>query len=126
MVGIAAVFDGHNGAEASDMASRLLLDYFALHINFLLDATFSSMTTTRKLLIGRLPSNADHPVIPLRDEIMHLYNLDANMQFSSFFHLLAFSSTTVLFSFGQIIMTILGFFLKKFWQDEKRLIAIKV
>ncbi|KAH0884293.1 hypothetical protein HID58_060389 [Brassica napus] len=80
LVGIAAVFDGHNGAEASDMASRLLLDYFALHINFLLDATFSSMTTTRKLLIGRLPSNADHPVIPLRDEIMHLYNLDANMQ----------------------------------------------
>lgn len=90
MVGIAAVFDGHNGAEASDMASRLLLDYFALHINFLLDATFSSMTTTRKLLIGRLPSNADHPVIPLRDELMHLYNLDANMQFSSFFHFLAF------------------------------------
>ncbi|KAF3552768.1 hypothetical protein F2Q69_00014188 [Brassica cretica] len=80
LVGIAAVFDGHNGAEASDMASRLLLDYFALHINFLLDATFSSMTTTRKLLIGRLPSNADHPVIPLRDELMHLYNLDANMQ----------------------------------------------
>ncbi|CAN6828695.1 unnamed protein product, partial [Brassica oleracea] len=80
LVGIAAVFDGHNGAEASDMASRLLLDYFALHINFLLDATFSSMTTTRKLLIGTLPSNADHPVIPLRDEIMHLYNLDANMQ----------------------------------------------
>ncbi|WZY87408.1 hypothetical protein YC2023_044143 [Brassica napus] len=80
LVGIAAVFDGHNGAEASDMASRLLLDYFALHINFLLDATFSSMTTPTKQLIGRLPSNGDHPVIPLRDEIMHLYNLDPNMQ----------------------------------------------
>lgn len=71
LVGIAAVFDGHNGAEASDMASRLLLDYFALHLNFLLDATFSSLTTTTRKLIGRLPSNGDHPVIPpLRDEIM--------------------------------------------------------
>ncbi|KAL0725229.1 hypothetical protein Bca4012_039828 [Brassica carinata] len=83
LVGIAAVFDGHNGAEASDMASRLLLDYFALHINFLLDATFSSMTTTtiRKLIGRRLPSKGDHhPVIQPRDEIMHLYNLDLNMQ----------------------------------------------
>lgn len=71
LVGIAAVFDGHNGAEASDMSSRLLLDYFALHLNFLLDATFSSLTTTTRKLIGRLPSNGDHPVIPpLRDEIM--------------------------------------------------------
>uniref|UniRef100_A0A1J3K1H9 PPM-type phosphatase domain-containing protein n=1 Tax=Noccaea caerulescens TaxID=107243 RepID=A0A1J3K1H9_NOCCA len=72
MVGIAAVFDGHNGAEASDMASKLLLDYFALHINFLLDATFSAMT---KKLIGRLPSQEEHGVI------LHLYNLDLKLQF---------------------------------------------
>lgn len=35
------MFDGHNGAEASDMASKLLLEYFALHTYFLLDATYS-------------------------------------------------------------------------------------
>ncbi|ONK76526.1 uncharacterized protein A4U43_C03F29160 [Asparagus officinalis] len=40
-VGIIAIFDGHNGAEASDMASRLLVDYFLLHIYFLLDVTYS-------------------------------------------------------------------------------------
>nr|AAL24137.1 unknown protein [Arabidopsis thaliana] len=81
LVGIAAVFDGHNGAEASDMASKLLLDYFALHINFLLDATFSAMT---RKLIGRFPTKGDHSVIlhgVSRDEIMHLYNLDFQMQF---------------------------------------------
>lgn len=41
MVGLLAVFDGHGGAEASEMASKLLLDYFVLHIYFLLDATYS-------------------------------------------------------------------------------------
>ncbi|CAH8349398.1 unnamed protein product [Eruca vesicaria subsp. sativa] len=68
LVGIAAVFDGHNGAEASDMASRLLLDYFALHINFLLDATFSSITTMTK----RLPSKRDEIIdfnMQLRDSL---------------------------------------------------------
>ncbi|XP_019101765.1 PREDICTED: uncharacterized protein LOC104788671 isoform X2 [Camelina sativa] len=59
-VGIAAVFDGHNGAEASEMASNLLFDYFALHINFLLDATFSAMTSKS---IGRLPTHPDHGLI---------------------------------------------------------------
>ncbi|XP_020882096.1 probable protein phosphatase 2C 51 isoform X2 [Arabidopsis lyrata subsp. lyrata] len=81
LVGIAAVFDGHNGAEASEMASKLLLDYFALHINFLLDATFSAMT---RKMIGRLPTKGEHGVIlhgVSRDDIMHLYNLDFQMQF---------------------------------------------
>ncbi|XP_057251279.1 putative protein phosphatase 2C 76 isoform X2 [Beta vulgaris subsp. vulgaris] len=41
-VGIVAVFDGHNGSEASDMASKLLLEYLILHMYFLLDATFPS------------------------------------------------------------------------------------
>lgn len=40
-VGIIAVFDGHNGAEASEMASKLLFEYFLLHTYFLLDSTFS-------------------------------------------------------------------------------------
>lgn len=29
-----AVFDGHGGEEASEMASTLLLDYFCLHVVF--------------------------------------------------------------------------------------------
>ncbi|KAF5182009.1 phosphatase 2C [Thalictrum thalictroides] len=33
--GIVAVFDGHNGAEASEMSAKLLLDYFSLHVHFL-------------------------------------------------------------------------------------------
>lgn len=41
LVGIVAVFDGHNGEEASDMASKLLLEYFLLHTYFLLDSTYS-------------------------------------------------------------------------------------
>ena len=38
-----AVFDGHNGAEASEMASKLLLEYFILHTYFLLDSTYSAV-----------------------------------------------------------------------------------
>ncbi|KAL5729948.1 protein-serine/threonine phosphatase [Ranunculus cassubicifolius] len=33
-VGIAGVFDGHIGAEASEMASKSILDYFLLHVHF--------------------------------------------------------------------------------------------
>ncbi|XP_027773404.1 probable protein phosphatase 2C 51 isoform X1 [Solanum pennellii] len=33
-VGIAAVFDGHGGKEASEMASQKLIDYFLLHVVF--------------------------------------------------------------------------------------------
>lgn len=51
VVGVVAVFDGHNGAEASDMASKLLLEYFVLHTYFLLDSTYS---TVFKRSIGRL------------------------------------------------------------------------
>ncbi|XP_010534300.1 PREDICTED: probable protein phosphatase 2C 51 [Tarenaya hassleriana] len=52
VVGVAAVFDGHNGAEASEMASKLLFNYFALHTNLLLDATYSVVP---KEMTGRLP-----------------------------------------------------------------------
>lgn len=34
-VGVVAVFDGHIGTEASEMASKLFLDYFYLHSAFL-------------------------------------------------------------------------------------------
>lgn len=52
-VGVVAVFDGHNGAEASEMASKLLLQYFTLHTFFLLDATFSVLS---RKVIGLLPN----------------------------------------------------------------------
>lgn len=45
-VDIVAVFDGHNGAEASEMASKLLLEYFVLHTYFLLDSAFSLLSKT--------------------------------------------------------------------------------
>ncbi|KAM1248153.1 hypothetical protein ACFX2J_043999 [Malus domestica] len=44
-VGVAAVFDGHNGVEASDMASKLFLEYFVLHTYFLLDASLSAASS---------------------------------------------------------------------------------
>jgi protein phosphatase 1K len=34
-VGIVAVFDGHGGKEASEMGSKLLFDYFKVHLVFL-------------------------------------------------------------------------------------------
>ncbi|XP_057423128.1 uncharacterized protein LOC130717044 isoform X3 [Lotus japonicus] len=45
-VGIVAVFDGHNGEEASEMASKLLVEYFVLHTYFLLDAAYSVISKT--------------------------------------------------------------------------------
>ncbi|XP_047315868.1 uncharacterized protein LOC124919630 [Impatiens glandulifera] len=56
MIGILAVFDGHNGVEASEMASRLLLEYFMLHTYFLLDTTFSILSSKS---IARLPDNSE-------------------------------------------------------------------
>lgn len=53
-VGMAAVFDGHNGAEASEMASKLLFEYFMLHTHFLLD---SSASPVMKKLPGLLGNN---------------------------------------------------------------------
>ncbi|KAK9281577.1 hypothetical protein L1049_004480 [Liquidambar formosana] len=59
-VGIMAVFDGHNGAEASEMASKLLLEYFILHTFFLLDATYS---VALKKSTGRLPNKSEQDVV---------------------------------------------------------------
>ncbi|XP_039114783.1 uncharacterized protein LOC120250083 isoform X4 [Dioscorea cayenensis subsp. rotundata] len=42
-VSLVAIFDGHNGEEASDMASKLLLEYFVLHMYFILDLIYSSV-----------------------------------------------------------------------------------
>ncbi|CAK9178840.1 unnamed protein product [Ilex paraguariensis] len=55
-VDIVAVFDGHNGAEASEMASKKLLDYLMLHTYFLLDK--KSFMFSRES-IGRLPNEGE-------------------------------------------------------------------
>ncbi|XP_057965687.1 uncharacterized protein LOC131156200 isoform X3 [Malania oleifera] len=65
-VGIVAVFDGHNGAEASEMASKLLLEYFVLHTYFLLDATYSVLL---KKSMARLPNVGDHDVLNWGEEL---------------------------------------------------------
>lgn len=61
MVGIVAVFDGHNGAEASEMSSRLLLEYFLLHTYFLLDATYSVLL---KKPGGSFQYTREHGTVP--------------------------------------------------------------
>uniref|UniRef100_A0A2P2IPI4 Uncharacterized protein LOC105649936 n=1 Tax=Rhizophora mucronata TaxID=61149 RepID=A0A2P2IPI4_RHIMU len=72
MVGIVAVFDGHNGAEASEMASKLLLEYFALHTYFLLDAAFYFIST------GVLPNKGEKDVFQFLnwDKELRLHNLN--------------------------------------------------
>ncbi|XP_043812617.1 uncharacterized protein LOC110614471 isoform X4 [Manihot esculenta] len=69
-VGIVAVFDGHNGAEASEMASKFLLEYFALHTYFLLDATYSFVL---KKYAGRLPSKRE------KDAVFQVLNWDEEL-----------------------------------------------
>ncbi|KAJ7977340.1 Protein phosphatase 2C family protein [Quillaja saponaria] len=77
IVGLVAVFDGHNGAEASEMASKLLLEYFVLHTYFLLDATYSIVL--KKSTTGRLPNKRyrDNIVQQLSwEEILSGHELD--------------------------------------------------
>ncbi|KAL6007246.1 hypothetical protein ACLOJK_032742 [Asimina triloba] len=62
-VGMIAVFDGHNGAEASEIASKLLLEYFFLHIYFLLDGIYS---VALKKLAEKSPNGVQ------QDYIFHL------------------------------------------------------
>ncbi|RAL42159.1 hypothetical protein DM860_011942 [Cuscuta australis] len=59
-VGIIGIFDGHKGAEASEMASKLLLEYFTVHTFFLLDTTYSLLL--RKLR-GWLPNGRRNNVL---------------------------------------------------------------
>ncbi|KAI7737817.1 hypothetical protein M8C21_028753 [Ambrosia artemisiifolia] len=56
-VGIVAVFDGHNGAEASEMASKLIFEYFTLHTFFLLDTAYSFLSKVSK---GMLPDKGQN------------------------------------------------------------------
>ncbi|PKU78654.1 Putative protein phosphatase 2C 76 [Dendrobium catenatum] len=60
LVGIVAVFDGHNGAEASDLASKLLVEYFSLHVYFVLDGIYSAIL---KKASEKLTYNEEQDVI---------------------------------------------------------------
>ncbi|XP_062022295.1 uncharacterized protein LOC133738725 isoform X2 [Rosa rugosa] len=75
-VGVVAVFDGHNGAEASDMASKLFLEYFVLHTYFLIDASYSAKL---KKASGSLETSKDHYTLSRRhnwDGLLHGHELD--------------------------------------------------
>ncbi|GAB2220745.1 hypothetical protein Droror1_Dr00008416 [Drosera rotundifolia] len=66
VVGIVAIFDGHNGSEASDMASKLLMEYLSLHTYFLLDVTFSSILERFRLRM--LKHEDKHFSLPLHED----------------------------------------------------------
>ncbi|KAJ0532225.1 putative protein-serine/threonine phosphatase [Helianthus annuus] len=91
-VAIVAVFDGHNGAEASEMASKMLLEYFTLHASFLLDTTFSFLSNISK---GMLPNKGGHgyasqmPGEHLGDYALHTGRIKFTLSkiFSEDFHL---------------------------------------
>lgn len=93
-VGIVAVFDGHNGAEASEMASKLLLEYFTLHTYFLLDTTFSFLS---KISMGMLPNKGEHDFTSqmlgwdekLGDYVLHIGRIKFTLStiFDGAFHL---------------------------------------
>ncbi|KAK9945230.1 hypothetical protein M0R45_010755 [Rubus argutus] len=75
-VGVVAVFDGHNGAEASDMASKLLLEYFVLHTYFLFDASYSAIL---KKGSGGLQTSKEHYTLSRRhnwDGLLDGHELD--------------------------------------------------
>ncbi|EPS72665.1 hypothetical protein M569_02089, partial [Genlisea aurea] len=82
--GIMAIFDGHNGSEASEMASAMLLNYFLLHTYFLLDSMYSTlaMNLLRQFKV-RFSSIADgsFPFELLREALLRAIN-DIDSAFS--------------------------------------------
>ncbi|CAL0320562.1 unnamed protein product [Lupinus luteus] len=82
VVGIVAVFDGHNGAEASDTASKLLVEYFVLHTYFLIDAAYSVMFKTS---MGAWPHKRDRDWVNMLQRWKELYNERFQNTFSANF-----------------------------------------
>jgi len=68
-VGVVAIFDGHNGAEASEMASKLFLDYFLLHVYFLLDGIYS-------MLFRKSTGKLTYREITILNDLFNLYKDD--------------------------------------------------
>ncbi|CAD6256465.1 unnamed protein product [Miscanthus lutarioriparius] len=68
-VGVVAIFDGHNGAEASEMASKLFLDYFLLHVYFLLDGIYS-------MLFRKSTGKLTYREVTILNNVFNLYKDD--------------------------------------------------
>ncbi|KAL5204664.1 hypothetical protein ABZP36_009535 [Zizania latifolia] len=68
-VGVIAVFDGHNGAEASEMASKLLLEYFLLHVYFLLDGIYS-------IMFRKSTGKLTYKEVTILNNVLNLYKED--------------------------------------------------
>ncbi|KAH9602746.1 hypothetical protein KSS87_023034 [Heliosperma pusillum] len=83
-IGVVAVFDGHNGSEASEMASNLLLEYLILHTFFLLDESFPSFL---KKVFGRL-SNKE--VVALSSQMFSSHLVEQDRYSPSAFLFLGF------------------------------------
>ncbi|KAM1014298.1 hypothetical protein TB2_044123 [Malus domestica] len=129
-VGVAAVFDGHNGAEASDMASKLFLEYFVLHTYFLLDASLSAESSETPTLqnwhglldrgqldIARfkhsLQANLDHSFRfdILKEALLRaVHDIDAKFSKAAFMENLNSGSTAtiILLLDGQILVANIG------------------
>ncbi|XP_074353395.1 putative protein phosphatase 2C 51 isoform X1 [Apium graveolens] len=64
VVGVLAVFDGHGGKEASEMASNYLLDYFLLHVIF---CTYkqSMLSVEKRKLVSQNKNNTENDTLTL-------------------------------------------------------------
>ncbi|XP_059625917.1 probable protein phosphatase 2C 51 isoform X2 [Cornus florida] len=89
MVGIAAIFDGHSGAEASEMASKCFLDYFYLHVVFNAYKQALSYQEEHGLRIsnsesykGFLPANDDESIKRILKEALLRTIQDIDLKFS--------------------------------------------
>ncbi|XP_051181071.1 uncharacterized protein [Lolium perenne] len=68
-VGVMAIFDGHNGAEASEMASKLLLEYLLLHVYFLLDGIYS-------IMFRKSTGKLTYKEVTILNNVLNLYRED--------------------------------------------------
>lgn len=82
VVGVLAVFDGHGGKEASEMASNYLLDYFRLHVIFC-SYKQSMLSVDKRRLVSQGQNNTENDTLTLgssqggllvTDDI-HVYNI---------------------------------------------------
>ncbi|KAM7252996.1 hypothetical protein ACFE04_025614 [Oxalis oulophora] len=104
-VGIMAVFDGHGGTEASEMASNHLLDYFTLHTYVLLDSFQNSRVSIpynseRERFKFTMPDNSDDSFcLEILKEALEAYR---NKLYAGS------TATVVLLADGQILVANIG------------------
>lgn len=75
------MFDGHNGAEASELASKHLFEYFLLHAYFLLDST---ILTAWKKSWGMLATKEERDPFQVLhwNEDLNYHDFDSGRSFS--------------------------------------------